>query len=234
MGLPNNANMEKVIFCWSGGKDSAIALYEIQQSEEYQIVSLLTTITEDYDRISMHGVPRILVEQQAESLGLPIEEIFISKSASNEEYDSRMREVLARFKKDGVSSVVFGDIFLEEVRQYREDNLSKVGIKEIFPIWGRDTGELSRSFIALGFRAITTCVDSKVLDKRFVGRVIDEQFLNDLPANVDPAGENGEFHSFVFDGPIFSKRINHSLGEVVLRNSFYFCDLLPIENGGPG
>ncbi len=234
MGLPNNANMEKIIFCWSGGKDSAIALYEIQQSGRYEIVSLLTTITEDYDRISMHGVPRILVEQQAKSLGLPIEEIFISKSASNEEYDSRMREVLARFKKDGVSSAVFGDIFLEEVRQYREDNLSKVEMKGIFPIWGRDTGELSRSFIALGFRAITTCVDSKVLDKRFVGRVIDEQFLDDLPANVDPAGENGEFHSFVFDGPIFRERIAYTMGEQVLRDSFYFCDLLPIENGGPG
>jgi len=221
--------MEKVLLCWSGGKDSAISLYEIQRSEKYKIVSLLTTITEGYDRVSLHGVPRTLVEQQAYSLGLPIEEVFISKASSNEEYESKMRGILTRFKQDGVSSVVFGDVFLEEVRKYREDNLSQLGMKGVFPIWGRDTTELARSFIALGFQAIVTCVDSKVLDRRFLGRTLDEQFLAELPPNVDPGGENGEFHSFVFDGPIFKQRIAYTLGERVLRDSFYFCDLLPAK-----
>ena len=221
--------MEKVIFCWSGGKDSAIALYEIQRSQKYEIASLLTTITEDYDRVSMHGVRRTLVEPQACSLGLPIEEVFIPKSCSNEEYESKMRATLAKFKRDGVSSAVFGDVFLEEVRRYREDNLSKAGMKGIFPIWQRDTAELTKTFIELGFKAITTCVDSKILDKRFVGRILDENFLAELPPNVDPAGENGEFHSFVFDGPIFRERIAYTVGESVLREGFYFCDLVPKE-----
>ncbi len=219
--------MEKVLFAWSGGKDSAISLYEIQKSKKYEIVALLTTITEDYDRISMHGVPRTLVEQQAHSLGLPIEEVFISKASSNEEYESKMREMLTKFKQDGVSLVVFGDVFLEWIRKYREDNLSELGMKGIFPIWGRDTTELARSFIALGFQAVITCIDSKVLDRRFIGRTLDEHFLAELPSNVDPGGENGEFHSFVFDGPIFKERIAYTLGELVLRDSFYFCDLLP-------
>ena len=221
--------MEKILFCWSGGKDSAISLYEIQRSQKYEIVSLLTTITEDYDRVSMHGVPRILIEQQAQSLGLPIQQVFISKACSNEEYESKMREILIKFQQNGVSSVVFGDVFLEEVRKYREDNLSKLGMTGLFPIWGRDTTELTKSFIALGFQAIITCVDARVLDKRFVGSIIDESFTKQLPANVDPGGENGEFHSFVFDGPIFRKKIAYTLGELVLRDSFYFCDLLPIK-----
>ena len=217
--------MEKVVFAWSGGKDSALSLYEIRKNGEYEVVSLLTTITEEYDRISMHGVPRTLVERQARSLGLPIQEVFISKTSSNEEYESKMREVLTRLKQEGVSLVAFGDIFLEELRKYREDNLSKMGMKGVFPIWSRDTVELTKSFIALGFRAIITCIDTKVLDKRFVGRTLDEQFLAELPPDVDPCGENGEFHSFVFDGPIFKERIACIPGESVLRSSFYFCDL---------
>jgi uncharacterized protein (TIGR00290 family) len=221
--------MEKVLVGWSGGKDSAIALYEIQRSQKYEIVSLLTTITEDYDRVSMHGVPRILVEKQASALGLPLEEVFISKSCSDEEYASKMKETLTKFKQAGVSAVVFGDVFLEDVRKYREENLSKIEMKGIFPIWGRDTAELVGSFLNLGFQAITTCVDSKLLDKRFIGRVVDKRFLDLLPPDVDPGGENGEFHSFVFDGPIFKKRINCAPGEVVLRDGFYFCDLLPQE-----
>ena len=227
--MARNDRMEKVILCWSGGKDSAISLYEIQKGKKYEVVSLLTTITEDYDRVSLHGVPRILVEQQAYSLGLPIEEVFISKASSNEEYESKMKETLTRFKQNGVSSVVFGDVFLEDVRKYRENNLSKLRMKGLFPVWGRDTAELTRSFIALGFQAITTCVDSKVLDKRFLGRMVDKHFLAELPPNVDPGGENGEFHSFVFNGPIFKERIAYTLGEQVLRDSLYFCDLLPIK-----
>ncbi len=218
---------EKALLAWSGGKDSAMSLYEIQKSKKYEIVSLLTTITEGYDRVSLHGVPRVLVERQAHSLGLPIHEVFIPKSCSSEEYGAKMMGVLTKLKQNGVSSVVFGDIFLEEVRKYREDNLSKLGMEGIFPIWGRDTAELTRSFIALGFQAVVTCVDPKVLDKRFLGRRLDKHFWAELPPNVDPGGENGEFHSFVFNGPIFKKRIVYTLGESVLRNSLYFCDLLP-------
>ena len=225
--VDKNSKMEKVLFCWSGGKDSAISLYEIQKDKKYDIVALLTTITEAYDRVSMHGIPRALVEQQAKSLGLPLEEVFISKVSSNEEYESKMRGILTKFKQAGVGLVAFGDVFLAEVRKYREDNLSKLGMKGVFPIWGRDTVELTKSFIALGFQAIITCVDAKVLDKSFVGRILDNHFLADLPPNVDPGGENGEFHSFVFDGPIFTEKVAYKPGKQVLRDSFYFYDLLP-------
>ncbi len=221
--------MEKVILAWSGGKDSAMSLYEIQSSGKYEIVSLLTTINQDYDRVSMHGVRRTLVEQQALSLGLPMEKVLVPKACSNEEYESKMSEVLTRFKQDGINQVVFGDIFLEWVKEYREANLSKLGMKGIFPIWGRDTDELTRSFITLGFQAVITCVDTKVLAQRFLGRMLDGQFLAELPSSVDPGGENGEFHSFVFAGPVFKDRIAYTLGETVQRDSFYFCDLLPKE-----
>ena len=219
----------KVLFAWSGGKDSAMAFYELQRSHSYEILALLTTVTKEYDRISIHGVRRILLERQADSLGYPLEKIFISKNASNEEYESKMRDVLVKYREMGVSSVVFGDIFLEDVRRYREDNLAKVGMKGIFPLWKRDTAELANTFINLGFKAVITCVDSKVLDKRFVGRIYDKQFLRELPPNVDPCGENGEFHSFVYDGPIFRRKITFTIGDIVLRdNRFYFCDLIPV------
>ena len=223
---------EKVMLSWGGGKDSALALYEIQKTDNYEVLGLLTTLTEDYDRISIHGVRRILLEQQADSLGFPLEKVFISKNASIEEYESKMREVLAKYLTAGFSSVVFGDIFLEDVRKYREENLSKIGMKGIFPIWKRDTYELAHNFIGLGFKAIITCVDSNVLEKNFVGRVFDEQFLSELPSNVDPCGENGEFHSFVYDGPIFQERILYAKGEIVLReNRFYYCDVIPVQKG---
>jgi len=218
---------EKVLLSWSGGKDSTMALYEIQRAQKYEILSLLTTVTEDYDRISMHGVRSTLLQQQAQSLGLPLERILISKNASNEEYESKMEITLAKFQQGGVSSVVFGDIFLEDIRKYREEKLSQIGMTGLFPLWKRGSADLAQAFIGLGFKAIVTCIDSKVLDKTFIGRLIDERFLAELPANVDPGGENGEFHSFVFDGPIFNGRIPYTIGEVVLRDTFYFCDLLP-------
>jgi uncharacterized protein (TIGR00290 family) len=220
---------EKIIFTWSGGKDSAMALYELQLTHKYEVSALLTTITEDYERISMHGVRRILLEQQADSLGLPLEKLFISKNASNEEYESKMQEALIKYRVTGVSSVVFGDIFLEDLRKYREDNLSKINMKGIFPIWKRDTTELAHAFLDLSFKAVVICVDSNVLDKKFVGRAFDERFLSELPTSVDPCGENGEFHSFVYDGPIFRERIVFTMGDIVLRdNRFYFCDLIPV------
>jgi len=221
---------EKALFSWSGGKDSAIALYEIQKSKSYEILALLTTITEDYDRVSMHGLRRILLEQQAKSLGISLEKVFITKDASNEEYESKMKEALLRYKNAGVHSVVFGDIFLQDVRKYREENLSKIGMNGVFPIWRRNTTALAHTFIDLGFKAVTICIDSNVLDKRFAARDFDKQFLSELPPTVDPCGENGEFHSFVYDGPIFKENILFKKGEIVLRdNRFYYCDLIPID-----
>ena len=221
--------VEKVLFTWSGGKDSVLALYELQIRHDYEVVALLTTLTEDYNRISMHGVQSILLDRQANSLGLPIEKVYISKNSSNEEYEAKMTEILQKHLTAGVSSVVFGDIFLEDLRKHREDNLAKIGMKAIFPIWKTDTTELAHRFIDLGFKAVITCVDSNALDKIFVGRFFDEQFLSKLPANVDPCGENGEFHSFVYDGPIFQNKVSYKKGEIILRDSrFYYCDLIPI------
>ncbi|MBM3156292.1 MAG: diphthine--ammonia ligase [Chloroflexi bacterium] len=222
--------IERVLFTWSGGKDSALALYELQRQKHHEVAALLTTVTEDYDRISMHGVRRILLQRQAQSLCYPLEIVYLSGNSSNEEYEARLKEKLLQYKARGVSSAVFGDIYLEDVRKYREGNLAQVGMKGIFPLWKRDTAELAHKFIDLGFKAIVTCVDSSVLDKRFAGRAYDERFLSELPDRVDPCGENGEFHSFVYDGPIFHDKIHLRRGRVVLRdNRFYFCDLIPVR-----
>ncbi len=219
---------EAVLMSWSGGKDSALALYEVLKSGAYHVAAVLTTVTEDYDRISMHGVRRVLLERQAESLGLHLEKVLIPSKASNEIHEQSWESVLARYGEQGVKTVVFGDIFLEDLRRYREERLATVGMSGVFPIWMRGTKELAKSLISLGFKAITTCVDTNVLGKEFVGRVIDEEFLADLPAFVDPCGENGEYHSFVFDGPIFGGAVRFSVGEKVLRDErFYFCDLVP-------
>jgi len=222
--------IEKALFSWSSGKDSAMALYEIQRSCRYKITSLLTTITESYDRVSMHGVPRILVEQQAKSLGIPLHKVLIPRECSNEKYQTIMNATLRKFKEEGISNAIFGDIFLEWVKEYRERNLSHIGITPVFPIWGRDTAELAQSFIDLGFKSVITCVDTRVLSQKFLGRIIDTDFLAQLPTKVDPSGENGEFHSFVFDGPIFRNSIDYKLGEQVSRNSYRFCDLVPMKN----
>ena len=220
--------MEKVLVSWSGGKDSAVALFEILKMQNYEIAALLTTVTEDYDRISMHGVRSILLEQQVAALGFQLEKVLIPKNASNEEYESSMGMMLAKYKRAGVRTVVFGDIFLEDLRKYREDRLASLGLQAIFPLWKRDTLELAHSLNGMGFKAISTCVDSQTMGKQFVGRLIDEQFLSELPALVDPCGENGEYHSFVFDGPIFKESVSFTLGEVVLReNRFIYCDLIP-------
>ncbi len=228
--------MEKIIISWSGGKDSARALYELQRSGAYEIVALLTTVTEGHDRISMHGVRRSLLEQQAESLGIHIEIIPITQKATNEEYEAKMKEKLLYYKGQGVHSVAIGDIFLEDLRKYREENLAKIGMKGIFPIWKQDTAQLAREFIGLGFKAVISCVDTKILDGSFAGREYTQAFLDDLPSQVDPCGERGEFHSFVYAGPIFRQPVLCARGELVLReNRFYYCDLvantvsLPLE-----
>jgi uncharacterized protein (TIGR00290 family) len=220
---------EKVVVAWSGGKDSALALYEIMKTNNSEVLELLTTVTEDYDRISIHGVRRVLLEKQACSLKFPLEKMFIPREVSDAEYESVLLKLLNRYKTNGVFSVVFGDIFLEDVRKYREGILSKAGMKGIFPLWKKDTRQLARTFIDLGFKAVITVVDSKVLGKDFAGRKFDRQFLAELPSNVDPCGENGEFHSFVYGGPIFSHDVAFTKGEIVLReNRFYYCDLVPI------
>jgi len=219
---------EKVIVGWSGGKDSALALYEILKAGKYEVLELLTTLTRDYDRISTHGVRRELLEQQAKSMRYSIKKMFISKSASNEEYEQELLRILVVHCDKGVISAVFGDIFLEDVRKYREQLLSRIGMKCIFPLWKRDTHELARSFINNGFKAVITNVDSSFLGKEFAGREFNEQFLLDIPSSVDPCGENGEFHSFVFDGPLFHERILFTKGEIILREKrFYYCDLIP-------
>jgi uncharacterized protein (TIGR00290 family) len=219
---------EKVIALWSGGKDSALALYEILKTGGFEVVELLTTVTKDNDRISIHSVRSVLLEQQANALGFPLEKIFISKGASDAEYERALLNALETNRANSVFFVLFGDIFLEDVRKYREQLLMKVGMKGLFPLWKKDTKKLAQTFIDLGFKAVITSVDSNVLGKDFAGRDYDEMFLSDLPANVDPCGENGEFHSFVYDGPIFRERIFFKKGEIALReNRFYSCDLLP-------
>jgi uncharacterized protein (TIGR00290 family) len=218
---------EPVLFCWSGGKDSAMALHALLQRPDVRIAALLTTVTETYDRISMHGVRRELLVQQAESIGLPLHEVRIPPQCVNPIYEARMEEALRAHNDAGVRTIAFGDIFLEDLRAYREKNLARIGMTALFPIWKRDTRELIRHFHSVGFRALAACVDPKVLDRSFAGRELDEQFFRDLPHNVDPCGENGEFHTFVFDGPIFRNPIPIRAGEVLERDSFIYCDLLP-------
>ncbi len=216
-----------VVFSWSGGKDSALALHCLLRDPAFQVVSLLTTVTEGYDRISMHGVRRELLHRQAESIGLPVEEVVIPPQCVNSVYESRMAEAVLRFRSRGVMHFAFGDIFLRDLRTYREEKLLHEGMIALFPLWDVDTRELARRFLAAGFRAFTVCIDPRKLDKSFAGRELDQAFFNDLPPTVDPCGENGEFHTFVFDGPIFSRPVDVTLGEVVQRDSFVFRDLLP-------
>jgi uncharacterized protein (TIGR00290 family) len=217
--------VKPVLMSWSGGKDSCLALYEIQKSSNYRVAALLTTMTREYDRISMHGVRRALLEKQAANLGLPLLQVLISKGANNEEYEMKMAQAFNQRREDGLDSVIFGDLFLEDIRAYREQFLARHKMKGLYPVWQRNTTELIKEFIGLGFKAVLTCVDSKTLDKSFAGKTIEEDFLSLLPANVDPCGENGEFHTFVYDGPNFTQPVEFSIGETTLRDGFWFCDL---------
>ena len=222
---------EPVLFCWSGGKDSAMALHALLQDPQVRVVALLTTVTEGYDRISMHGVRRELLQQQAESIGLPLHEVFIPPECLNSVYEARMEAALRMHFENGVRKVAFGDIFLEDLRAYREKNLERIGMTALFPIWKRDSRELIESFHAHGFRSIAVCVNPKVLDRTFAGRELDTSFFADLPPQLDCCGENGEFHTFAFDGPIFKAAIRFQLGERVERDSFVFFDLLMEKEG---
>lgn len=207
----------KAIFNWSSGKDSALALYKTLQANEFEICSLVTSVNTHYNRISMHGVRTELLEKQAESLKLPLHKMEIPEMPSMEIYEEIMKKTLEGFKNEGVTHSIFGDIFLEDLRKYREDKLQAINFKGVFPLWKIKTQKLMDEFLDLGFKTIVTCVNEKYLDKSFAGRIIDKTFIRELPKNVDVCGENGEFHTFTFDGPIFSKPIEFEIGEIVHR-----------------
>jgi uncharacterized protein (TIGR00290 family) len=218
-------------FCWSGGKDSAMALQAVLRDPEYEVVGLLTTVTEGFERISMHGVRRELLLAQAEALGLSLEEVRIPPQCPNTTYETRLGEAAVRLRNQGVRHVAFGDIFLRDLRAYREENLARLDMAAIFPLWDVDTCELAARFLREGFRAVTVCIDPKKLDRSFAGRELNAAFFRDLPRGVDPCGENGEFHTFVFGGPIFRSVINCRTGETLERDGFVFCDVLPVGGG---
>lgn len=230
---------KKAVFNWSGGKDSSLALHKVLGDGEFEVAHLLTTVNGFHNRVSMHGVRVELMERQAESIGIPLHQVRLTEMPSMEEYNQNMAESWKKFKEEGIGYSVFGDIFLEDLRKYREEQLAQVGLQAVFPIWKQPTIDLLRSFIDLGFKAVLVCINEKYLDRSFAGRLIDESFIQDLPSNVDPCGENGEYHSFVFDGPIFKKPIVFAKGEIVYRKyepapnstseydtGFFYCDLI--------
>lgn len=238
----------KSFFNWSGGKDSALALYLLLQDERFSMELLLTNVNKAYRRVSMHGVREELIDEQAKAIGLPLHKLLLSEQPSMAEYEASMLQTLTDLKQKAFTHAVFGDIFLEDLKKYRETRLSELGLSAVFPLWKRDTKELVHEFIDLGFKTIVVCTKAELLDEGWVGRVIDKDFLNDLPDGVDPCGENGEFHSFVFDGPIFRQPVPFTIGEKVFREyqapkndqddcysnpplqasmGFWFCDLLP-------
>ena len=219
-----------LILSWSGGKDSALALHALQHDARYQVVGLLTSVNEHYGRVSMHGVREALLDAQAESIGLPLYKMKLSERPSNEEYERKMRVALDGFRARGIRHVAFGDLFLEDIRQYRLDNMRKINMECVFPLWHRPTDKLAQEFIALGFIAVLCCVDEQQLSGEFAGREYDAALLGALPASVDPCGENGEFHTFVYAGPVFRRPIAFRRGERVRRDErFHFCDLIPAE-----
>ncbi len=221
---------EPIVLSWSGGKDSALALAALRADPRFDVVALLTTVTAGYDRISIHGVRRSLLERQIEALRLPLHEIELQPSSSNEQYEAALERGLQDIRRryPGVRRVAFGDLFLEDVRRYREDRLPRLGFECVFPIWGRPTSRLAEEFIDAGFEARLVCVDTTQLDARFAGRAFDRGLLADLPPDVDRCGERGEFHTFVAAGPIFNAPVTYAVGERVLRDDrFMYCDLLP-------
>jgi len=239
--------MKKAYFNWSTGKDSSLALYHILQQKEYNVTQLVTTVNKDFERVSMHGLREELLDIQVERLQLPLQKIYFPAQVSMSDYDEAMQKATKTLVDNDFKYGIFGDIFLEDLRKYREKKLKEVGITGVFPLWKQDTKALLKELLSLGFKAITVCVNAKFLDESFVGRILDESFINDLPQNVDPCGENGEFHTFVFDGPIFSSPIDFTIGEKVLKTytaskkeedvcssddsdwdtAFWYCDLIP-------
>lgn len=243
---------KKAIFNWSSGKDSALALYKVLRDPNFEISCLLTSVNTQFKRISMHSVRVELLQKQAESIGIPLEIMYIPEMPTMEVYENVMTNTLTKLKASGNTHSIFGDIFLEDLRKYREEKLATMGFLGHFPLWNSPTKELIQEFINLGFKTIVVCVSERHLDKSFVGRIIDQRFIDDLPDTVDPCGENGEFHTFTFDGPLFSTPILFNVGEIVYRKydkpaeesssiacdtdsndpydfGFYYCDLVPLE-----
>ncbi|AWW33021.1 diphthine--ammonia ligase [Echinicola strongylocentroti] len=210
--------MIKSIFNWSGGKDSALALYHVMNDQKIQVDRLMTTVNDHHQRISMHGVRRELLQAQAKAIGLPVDELLLPEMPSMDTYNQLMHKKMEAIKGAGITHSIFGDIFLEDLKKYREDKLAEVGLKALFPLWKRNTTELIHEFLGLGFKTVVVCVKADLVPEEFAGRVIDEEFLKDLPSTVDPCGENGEFHTFVYDGPIFSSPVPFALGEKVMRS----------------
>lgn len=230
--------MNKAFFNWSGGKDSAFALFQILNNTMFSVSYLLTTVNEEYRRISMHGVREDLLDIQTDSIGIPLKKIYMPEYTDMDDYKKILARELQVLKDEGIHHSIFGDIFLEDLRKYREDRLNQEGFYSHFPLWQKDTSKLLHQFIDSGFRTIVTSVDEQFLDKSFAGRIIDQEFIRDLPDNVDPCGENGEFHTFVFDGPLFKKPVLFRIGDVVYRKydngkedssktGFWYCDLIP-------
>ena len=233
----------KTYFNWSSGKDSALALYHLLKDERYSVEELITTVNSHYDRVSMHGLRKELLIAQTEAIQIKSSFIELPEMPDMTVYEQKMTEAVTRLKNDGFTHTAFGDIFLEDLKTYRENQLAKVGLKAVFPIWKRDTRELIHEFLDLGFKTIVVCANSKYFGEDFVGTVIDKDFINNLPDGVDPCGENGEFHTFCFDGPIFKNPIPFTIGEKVYREynspktdnsqtdsdtyGVWYCDLIP-------
>jgi uncharacterized protein (TIGR00290 family) len=219
------SSIPKAILCWSSGKDSAWTLHVLRQRQEVEVVGLLTTINEVHDRVAMHAVRVTLLQAQAEAVGLPLWTVPIPSPCSNQQYEMAMRTAIERALADGVTVMAFGDIFLEEVRQYRETQLAGTGLSPLFPIWGLSTTLLARAMVSAGLRARITCVDPKQIPASFVGREFDDALLADLPPGADPCGERGEFHTFAYAGPMFRHSVPIQTGEIVTRDGFVFADL---------
>jgi uncharacterized protein (TIGR00290 family) len=224
---------EPLIVSWSGGKDSAMALHELRDSDKFEVVGLLTTVSDQFRRISHHGVREALLDEQAEAIGIPLEKVYLPcgnfGGCTNDVYETIMERVMTAYRARGVRTVGFGDLFLQDLRDWREANLAKAGMRGIFPIWKRDSTKFAHDVIAFGYKAYLSCVEGKV-GPGFAGRAYDEKLLSELPVGIDPCGEYGEFHSFVYDGPIFKKPIVLRVGEVVIRDGRYYADLLSEES----
>lgn len=223
--ISNTATKEKTILAWSSGKDSAWALHVLRQDQNIDVVGLLTTVNKDAQRVAMHAVRETVLQAQADATGLPLHKVPIPEKCSNADYDHAMQTEITKLQKNGITTIAFGDLFLEDIRRYREERLAPTGIKPVFPLWGQDTRTLANQMVSEGLRASITCVDTKQLDASFIGRTFNNNFISDLPASVDPCGENGEFHSFAYAGPMFTKPLSIVPGETVTRDQFIFGDL---------
>lgn len=218
---------QKILVSWSGGKDSALCVYNLLETGKFDIVKLITIMTDKYDRINLHGVRNLLLERQAEALKIGLQKIYISPESELEEYEYRLNQVLKIHLKQGTDTIAFGDINLDYVQKERLKNLGLIKMKAKFPLWKIQSGKIAKQFIDLGFKAVVVCVDPRFLDKSFVGRDFDREFLSQLPPYVDPCGEQGEFHTFTYAGPIFQNEVRCKVGDIVYRSTFYFADLLP-------